>query len=345
MATWGWMRSTLCRSSNTTYCIGRAPRPGDASYWQQLYSMRVEPDELRGLNAIVVLRPSIKREAIAAAADELVVIGRSGAGYDKIDVEACTEHDVALFNVPLALNHATGSTALMFMLALAKRLSEQERLARLGRWDLQSVTMGSEVEGRTLGIIGLGHSGRELVRLAAPFGMTVLAYSPHADPAQAAALGVRLTSLDELLGAADFVSIHARLTATNRRLIGAPQLALMKPTAYLVNVARGEIIDQSALVAALAEKRIAGAALDVFEHEPLPVDDPLLALGNVILTPHWSASTTDVFAATSQAMTTGVLRVATGQLPDNIVNRDVLTRLGFRAKLARFAENAAAPRR
>ncbi len=111
----------------------QAPRSNDATYWQQLYSMQVEPDELCGLNAVVVLRPSVRREAIAAAADELVVIGRSSAGYDKINVEACTEHDVALFNVPMALNHATGSTALMFMLALAKRLPQQERLgARAG---------------------------------------------------------------------------------------------------------------------------------------------------------------------------------------------------------------------
>ncbi len=118
----------------------------------------------------------------------------------------------------------------------------------------------------------------------------------------------------------------------------------MKPTAYLINVARGEIIDQPARVAALAARRIAGAALDVFEHEPLPLGDPLLVLDNVILTPHWSASTSDVFAATSRAMTTGVLRAAIGELPDDIVNRDVLTRPGFRAKLARFAENAAIAR-
>ena len=111
------------------------------------------------------------------------MIGRSGAGYDKIDLAACTEHGVAVFNAPMALNHSTASSALLFMLALAKRLPDQERIARQGRWDRQAAVMGSEIQGRTLGIVGLGHSGRELVRLVAPFEMRVLAFSPHADPA------------------------------------------------------------------------------------------------------------------------------------------------------------------
>ncbi|MBI2827248.1 MAG: dehydrogenase [Planctomycetia bacterium] len=316
----------------------QAPRRGDATYWQRLYSMEVTPEDLRDVGGLVVLRPWVTRQALAAAHD-LVVIGRSGAGYDKIDVEACTDHDVALFNVPTALDHATGASALMFMLALAKRLPRQERILRAGRWDLQASTMGSEIQGRTLGIFGLGHSGRELVRLVAPFDMTVLAHSPHADPAQARALGVRLVPLEELLSTADFVSLHARLTPASRRSIGRGQLALMKPTAFLVNVARGELVDQAALVEALRARRIAGAALDVYEHEPLPAEDPLLALDNVILTPHWSASTTDVFAATSRAMTTGMLRAARGQVPQDVVNTAVLDRPGFRAKLARFEEN------
>jgi phosphoglycerate dehydrogenase-like enzyme len=229
------------------------------------------------------------------------------------------------------------------MLALAKRLPQQERITRAGRWDLQTSVMGSELEGRTLGIIGLGHSGRELVRLAAPFAMRVLAYSPHADAAQAEAMGVRLTGLDELLCEADFVSLHCRLTERTRGLLGAAQLARMKPTAYLVNVARGELIDQPALVGALRQGQIAGAALDVFEEEPLPPGDPLLGLDNVILTPHWSASTSDVWAATGRAMAEGMLRAARGQVPQDVVNPEVLDRPGFRAKLARFAENDPGP--
>jgi phosphoglycerate dehydrogenase-like enzyme len=314
-----------------------APRPGDPSYWQRFYSLELKAEHLEGVDGLIVLRPWVKRTLFARGAADLVAIGRSGAGYDKVDVAACTDNDVALYNAPLALNHSTASTALLFMLALAKRLAAQERITRAGRWDLQAQTMGSEIEGRTLGIVGLGHSGRELVRLVAPFRMRILAHSPHADPAQAEALGVRLTSLDETLREADFVSLHCRLTEATRGLIGAAQLALLKPSAYFVNVARGEVVDEEALVDVLRQKKIAGAALDVFAAEPLPLGHPLLSLDNVIVTPHWNASTTDVWQATGRAMAEGMLRVASGQIPDNVVNREVLERGGFRKKLARFA--------
>jgi phosphoglycerate dehydrogenase-like enzyme len=315
------------------------PKPGDPAYWVQLYSLEVTPDHLKGVDGLVVLRPWVKRSSFAEGAADLVVIGRSGAGYDKIDLDACTEHGVAVFNAPMALNHSTASSALLFMLALAKRLKDQERITRLGRWDQQAVVMGSEIQGRTLGIVGLGHSGRELVRLVAPFEMRILAYSPHADPAAAQALGVHLTSLDQVLRESDFVSLHCRLTAQTRGLIGAPQLALMKPGAYFINVGRGELVDQQALVATLSERKIAGAGLDVFEVEPLPPEDPLIGLENAILTPHWSASTSDVWRATGEAMAEGMIKAARGERPDNVVNLEVLDLPAFREKLFRFKGN------
>lgn len=318
-----------------------APQPGDASYWTRFYSLEVNPEHVADLDGIVVLRPRVQRSTLAQAPN-LVAIGRSGAGYDKVDVAACTDFDIVLFNVPMALNHSTASTALLFMLALAKRLPEQQRITRTGRWDLQAQTMGSEIQGRTLGIIGLGNSGRELARLVAPFDMRLLAYSPHADPAQAAALKVRLAPLDEVLRESDFVSIHCRLSEETRGLLGAPQLAQMKPTAYLINVARGAVIDEAALVTVLRARKIAGAGLDVFAVEPLPLGHPLLHLDNVIVTPHWNCSTTDVWQATGRAMAEGMLRVATGQVPENVVNREVLTRPRFQKNLARFAENRSA---
>jgi phosphoglycerate dehydrogenase-like enzyme len=323
------------------FLTDQAPRANDPGYWQRFYSLQVEPGHIAGVDGLVVLRPKVQRGTFAHGAGDLVVIGRSGAGYDKIDVAACTDHDVALFNAPLALNHATASAALLLMLALAKRLPAMEKIARAGRWDLQAATMGGEIEGRTLGIIGLGHSGRELVRLAAPFRMRVLAYSPSADPAVAAELGVCLTSLEELLRQADFVSLHAQLSERSRGLLGRRELALMKPGAYLINVARGALVDQAALVDALQAQQIAGAGLDVFETEPLPAGDPLLQLDNVIVTPHWLASTSDVWRATGPAMAEGMLRAARGQVPDNVVNPEVLGRPGFQARLARFAENVA----
>ncbi|MBX3086284.1 MAG: dehydrogenase [Anaerolineae bacterium] len=317
-----------------------APQPNDPGYWSRFYSLEVTPAHIRDIDMLVVLRPWIKPSTFAEGAGNLTVIARAGAGYDKIDVAACTANDVAVFNSPDSLTHSTATSALMFMLALVKRLPEQERLARTGRWDLQSQYVGRELRAHKLGIIGLGRSGRELVRLLAPFEMQIMAYSPQADPAQAAALGVELTSLERVMRESDIVSVHSNLTAAKHKMITAAHLAMMKPSAYFVNVARGELVDQDALVKILQERRIAGAALDVFEHEPLPVTDPLIALDNVILTPHWSPATRDVKNLTSEVIFGGMRKVARGDVPDNILNPDVLDRPNFRAKLARFAENA-----
>jgi phosphoglycerate dehydrogenase-like enzyme len=314
-----------------------APTKNDSSYWSRLYSLEIGPKHIRNVDGLVVLRPWVKQGTFAGGAESLVVIGRSGAGYDKIDLAACTENGVAVFNAPLALNHSTASSALLFMLALAKRLPEQERITRQGRWDLQAAVMGSEIRGRTLGIVGLGHTGRELARLVAPFSMRILGFSPHADPSLARSLGVQLTSLEQVLRESDFVSLHCRLDESTRGMIGATELSLMKPTACFINVARGELVDQEALTEALRDRRITAAALDVYTVEPLLADDPLIALDNVILTPHWSASTTDVWQATGQAMLDGMLRASRGLIPENVVNPEVLDRPSFLDKLSRFS--------
>jgi phosphoglycerate dehydrogenase-like enzyme len=316
-----------------------APQPNDPGYWSRFYSLEVTPEHIKDVDALIVLRPWIKPSPFADGAETLTVIGRAGAGYDKIDVAVCTANDVALFNSPDSLTHSTATSALMFMLMLVKRLPEQERLARTGRWDLQSQFVGRELRAHKLGIIDLGRSGRELVRLLAPFEMNILAYSPQADPAQAAELGVELTSLERLMQESDIVSVHSNLTPTKHKMITAEHLNMMKPTAFFVNVARGELVDQDALVKILQERRIAGAGLDVFEHEPLPVTNPLIALDNVILTPHWSPATRDVKNLTAETIFGGMRKVARGGLPDNIINPEVLDRPKFRAKLARFAEN------
>ncbi len=320
------------------YIIDHAPRANDPTYWDKLYSMEVSAAHLRNMDGLIVLRPYIRAHAFAGA-ENLTVIGRSGAGYDKIDVQACTDNDVLLFNLPNVLNHSTASTALMFILALSKNLMAQDRITRQGRWDLQSEVLGTEIERKTLGIIGLGASGRELARLIAPFNMRVLAYSPHADPAQAAALGVELTSLETLMRESDVISVHSNLTPDKYKMISAGHIGLMKPTAYFVNVARGALVDQAALVNALQERRIAGAGLDVFEVEPLPADDPLTQLDNVLLTPHWAPATSDIWTAGGLQMAQCILKAARGEVPPNVINKAVLESPRFQAKLARFTEN------
>jgi phosphoglycerate dehydrogenase-like enzyme len=321
------------------YLMDHAPNPNDPTYWDRLYSLEVKAEHIADVDALIVLRPWIKSSVFANGAGDLTIIGRSGAGYDKINVQACTDNDVALFNLPDILTHATGSSALMFILALAKRLPEQDRVTREARWDLQPQVMGTEIYGKTLGIIGLGASGRELARLIAPFNLRLIAHSPNADPAQAAALNVQLVSLEQVMRESDFISIHSNLTPEKRKMIRAEHLAMMKPTAYLINVARGALVDQDALVKALQERRIAGAGLDVFEVEPLPAGDPLIALDNVILTPHFAPATSDIWTAGGKEMARCMLQAACGEVPDNVVNKDVLERPRFREKLARFAEN------
>jgi phosphoglycerate dehydrogenase-like enzyme len=313
------------------------PRADDPGYQDRLYSMAITPEHVAAANGIVICRPWIKASAFSTGAEKLVAIGRAGIGYDKIDLAACTANDVIVFNSPHGLTHSTASAALLLMLALARRLQLQQRMVREYRWDLQKDAIGEDLGGHTLGIVGLGQTGMELARLVVPFGMRILAYSPHADPAKARSLDVRLvSSLDDLLRESDYLSLHCRLTERTRGMIGQRELGLMKPSAYFINVARGELVDQQALVRCLQEGRIRGAGLDVFDTEPLPLDDPLLALDNVVLTPHWLASTRQAGRATMAAVIDGILRVARGELPDNILNPDVIDRPGFRAKLQRY---------
>jgi phosphoglycerate dehydrogenase-like enzyme len=319
------------------FLMDQKPSAEDASYWDRLYSLEITPQHIAQANGIVILRPWVKASAFANGADNLVVFARAGAGYDKIDVAACTANDVLVFNSPDTLTHSTASAALTLMLALAKKLPQQQSLVRTGRWDRQIEVLGDDLIGKTLGIIGLGKTGLELARLIVPFHMRLLAYSPNADPVIAESLGVELVELGLLLRTSDFISLHCRLENKTRGMLGAPQLRLLKPTAYLINVGRGELIHEDVLIQALREKWIAGAGLDVFQTEPLPVNNPLLDLENVILTPHWLASTHRASRATRDVIVRNVLLVAQGLIPQNVVNPEVLTRPGFRAKLARFS--------
>jgi phosphoglycerate dehydrogenase-like enzyme len=305
----------------------------------ETYEEVVTPAQIADIDALTLIYPYVTPETFAQGANRLMLIARCGVGYDRIDLAACTEADVALTNAPQAMRLPTASASLMFMLVLSKQLIKMDRLTRQGRWDLRGEVKGIELRGRTLGIVGLGNSGSELARLVAPFEMRLLAYSPHADPAQAHQLQVSLVSLKTLLREADFVCLHCRLTPATRELIGAAELDLMKPTAYLINMARGPVVDHPALLKCLQERRIAGAGLDVFYQEPLPATDPLLELDNVVLSPHWAAGTLDVYYEAGLTACKAMLQLAQGYLPENIVNQEVIDRPGFQAKLAQFREN------
>jgi phosphoglycerate dehydrogenase-like enzyme len=305
--------------------------------WRILPGSRgqIGPEHLAAVDGLVLLAPRLPASAFVGAEPRVLVVGRHGVGYDAVDVDACTANDVALFTTPASSRHPVAAAALSFLLALSRRVREKDLIVRERRWPERAALVGHEIQARTLGIVGLGGIGRELVRLVAPFEMRILAHDPYLALDRAPA-GVELVPLAHLLREADFVSLHCPLTDQTRHLIDAAALALMKPGAYIINLARGPIVVGAALHEALASGRIAGAALDVFEPEPPRADDPLLSLDNVLLSPHTAAVSVEGFRDATLLDCAGMLKAARGEVPDDVVNRAVLERPGFQAKLARF---------
>jgi phosphoglycerate dehydrogenase-like enzyme len=295
----------------------------------------ITPAHIVNCDGLILLALRVTANTFSSGAKHLTIIGRHGVGYDSVDVAACTANGVALFTTPQTSRHPVATAALTFILTLSRRVIEKDRLVREGRWTQRNQCIGHEIREKTLGIIGLGNIGQELVRLVAPFEMKILAHDPYllsgSEPK-----GVRMVSLEQLLRESDYVSLHCPLTERTRHLLNDSSLRLMKRDSYLINLARGPIIDQVALARLLAERRIAGAALDVFDPEPIKPDDPLLTLDNVLLSPHTAAVSVEGFLAATLLDCKQMVRAARGEVPDNIVNREVLKRADFQAKLARF---------
>ncbi len=247
---------------------------------------------LRDADAVLVRSATrITRESLAYA-ERLCVIGRAGVGVDTIDVEAATERGIAVLTAPSGNTISAAELTFAVMLALVRRVAAANRSMRAGEWDRARFT-GVELYGKRLGLVGAGRIGSEVARRARAFGMRVSAYDPYLPPERARALDIELAPLHQVLAEADVISVHVPLTEATRGLIRDAEFAMMKPGAFLVNVARGGIVDERALLRALTEGRLAGAALDVYEQEPLPADHPLRRLENVVLTPHLGASTTE----------------------------------------------------
>jgi phosphoglycerate dehydrogenase-like enzyme len=307
--------------------------------WRALagHHAELQPEQLAGVQSALVLAPRVTAHSLSASADFLA-IARFGVGYDSVDVAACTAADVMLTIAAGAVDRPMAEATLGWMLALTHHVRTKDRLVREGRWHDRSQFMGCELRERTLGVVGFGGIGRALVQLLAGFGMhTPLAFDPYLDDATVARDGARKVELDELLRRADFVSIHCPLSDATRDLIGSRELGLMKPTAYLLNTARGGIVDEAALFAALAEKRIAGAALDVFAGEPITQPHRFGQLENVILAPHCIGWTDELFRDIGRTALGSLLELAQGRRPARgIVNPEVLERPGFQAKWRRL---------
>ena len=273
---------------------------------------------LPAYDALIVRSATKVTAEVLAAGERLRVVGRAGTGVDNIDVDAATRRGILVVNAPAANSVAAAELTIGFILALARRLPQAHNSLQAGKWE-RGKFMGLEVRGKTLGLVGLGRIGSEVARRARGLEMTVLAYDPVVSTDRAAQLGVTLTTLDEVLAQSDFVSLHVPLLESTRHMINAARLAQMKPTAYLINAARGGVVDEAALLEALEQHRIAGAALDVFEHEP-PVGSPLLGRPDVITTPHLGASTVEAQATAGVDVAEGVLTALAGGTPLYAVN-------------------------
>lgn len=298
----------------------------------------ITADQLRDYDAVIALLLPFTADTLAGA-ERLTVLARWGVGYEMIDVQACTDNDVLLCITRDAVRRPVAEGIITLLLGLAKQVAIKDRLVRAGRWGDKNHYPGLGIAGRTLGSIGVGNIGAELFRMLRPFELgRLLAFDPYVTPAQAADLGVQMVDLDTLLAESDFVCINCPLTKETFHLIGETQLRHMKPTALLINTSRGPIVDQAALTRALQQDWIAGAALDVFEQEPLSASDPLAQLDNVILSPHAIAWTDHLVQGNGVGACQNVLTVLRGEVPAHTVNRDVINRPGFQAKLQALRE-------
>ncbi len=274
-------------------------------------------------DALFALPPTdrLDREALALA-PKLKVISGFGVGYDYVDVAEATRRGILVCNTPGVLAETTADQAWALLLAAARNTVQGDRYVRSGAWQgyNPALLLGAEVHGSTIGIIGMGAIGAAVARRANGFGMRVLYTSRTRKPEIEAALGAEYCPLDVLLAESDFVSINCALTPETRGMIGARELSLMKPSAILVNTARGPIVDQRALADALRHRQIAGAALDVFEREPLPADDPLLECENVVLAPHLGSATHATRARMSRVAAENIVAALQGRRPPHLVN-------------------------
>lgn len=277
-------------------------------------------EALRGFDAVLLMGESPFGEEQLGEDTSIKHVARFGAGYDQVDLEACARRGIPVTNAPTGLRVPMAHAALTLLFALAHNLVPKSQLVRTGRWDQRAGLRGRGLASSTIGVVGLGGIGRETVRLLRGLGLEVIAYNRTPRPEFCAEQGIEQVELAELLRRSDFAILTVSSNAQTRHLIGARELEQLGADGHLINVARGAIVDERALIEALREGTIAGAALDVFETEPLPTSSPLLDLDNVLLTPHSLCWTADFTAATGAEALGEVIAVAEGREPAHRVN-------------------------
>ncbi len=277
---------------------------------------------VRGADVVLSFRPAFTRfpKSVLQAAQRLRMVCISGTGVEDVDVAEATARGIAVTNVVGSANRAVAELCLALMFAVARQLPAQDRAIRRGEWAGRE---GIELGGKVLGLVGISGISGELAPMAAALGMQVISWSRHNDPARARAVGATAVSFDEVLARSDLLSLHVRLNAETRHMIGAAQMARMKPGAILINTARGGVVDEAALIAALERGRLAGAGLDVFAVEPLPKDHPFLRMDSVVMTPVSAWNTADSSQRMIRQSVDNVVGFLSGH-PINVVNPTAL---------------------
>ncbi|MEM2341241.1 MAG: glyoxylate reductase [Candidatus Bathyarchaeia archaeon] len=284
-------------------------------------------EKAKDVDALVTLLSDKIDSEVFDAAPKLKIIAQMAVGYDNIDIEEATRRGVYVTNTPGVLTETTADFTWALLMAIARRVVEADKYVREGKWKVgwhPKMLLGKDIYGATLGIIGAGRIGSAVARRAKCFNMKILYYDIAPNPQMEKETGAKFVDLDTLLRESDFISIHVPLTKETYHLIDAEKLKLIKKTAYLINTARGAIIDEKALYEALKEGRLAGAALDVFDKEPISVDNPLLTLDNVILTPHIASASYETRSKMAEVVAENLIAFFEGKIPPNLVNPEVM---------------------
>jgi D-3-phosphoglycerate dehydrogenase len=298
----------------------------------------VTPEQIRGFDMVITAGARWTQQTVAGNKD-LICVLYLGMGYDHIDVQALNKAEVMLCNSPMAVRRPMAVTIMTFILALAMRLLNKDRITREGQWERKAAYFGDGLMGKTLGSIGVGNIGHEMFLLARPFGMSHIAYDPYVKPEAVSDVNVKLVDMDTVLTESDFLNISVPLNKETRHLIGEKELRKMKKSAFLINTARGPIVDEAALIKVLQEGRIRGAGLDVFDQEPTPTDNPLLQMENVVVAPHSLCETDELFAGMWEQKFGQMSQIIRGEVPTALVNPEVLDKPEFQAKLKKFRES------
>lgn len=280
-------------------------------------------EQLKGCEGVLVRSAHVTAEDMEKN-PQLKVIAKHGMGLDAIDVDAATARGIAVVNAPYANMNAVAEHIVMLILALSKRTVRMDRLTREGQFYKRNQYRSKELKGSTLGIIGFGKISRLVAKKMAGFEMRLIAADPFIRPEEAEQFGVQLVSAQEVYGESDFVVVHTSLTPTTFHLVGQQEFERMKPSAYFINAARGAVVDEEAMIRALRNGTIAGAGLDVFEKEPPDPDNPLLAMDNVIVSPHNAALSDGAMLEMAMDSARGILDVLEGRIPEYLCNPDIL---------------------